>query len=293
MTRSEADHSVFYCHSTFSKCVYLVVYVDDIVITGNDDIKIFHLKQFLFIHFQTKDLDHLKYFLDIEVAQSKEGIVISQRKYALDILQETSMSNCRPVDSPMDSNMKLMVKHGEPYSDPGRYRRYRRLVELIYLTMTRPRPDISFAVGVVIQFMQEAPCVDHWAIVLRILRYIKKTLGHRVYYMRIREIPLYQVIVMLIGRSTIGFCILIGGNVVSWKSKKQNTVARSSADGKYWVMTSATCELIWEKLLAKEISIEFVNSSNQLADIFTKSLRGPSIQVICSKLGAYNLYALA
>ncbi|RDX86519.1 hypothetical protein CR513_32141, partial [Mucuna pruriens] len=118
MTRSEADHSIFYCHSSSAKCVYLVVYVDDIVITGNDDIKIFQLKQYLFSHFQTKDLGHLKYFLGIEVAQSKEGIVISQRKYALDILQETSMSNCRPVDSPMDPNMKLMVKQGEPYSDP-------------------------------------------------------------------------------------------------------------------------------------------------------------------------------
>ncbi|RDX96084.1 hypothetical protein CR513_21303, partial [Mucuna pruriens] len=77
MTRSEADHSVFYCHSS----------------SGNDDIKISQLKQYLFNHFQTKDLGHLKYFLGIEVAQSKEGIVISQRKYALDILQETSMSN--------------------------------------------------------------------------------------------------------------------------------------------------------------------------------------------------------
>ncbi|RDX69009.1 putative mitochondrial protein, partial [Mucuna pruriens] len=71
----------------------------------------------------TKDLGHLKYFLGIEVAQSKEGIVIFQRKYALDILQETSMSNCRPVDSPMNPNMKLIVKQGKPYSDPERYRR--------------------------------------------------------------------------------------------------------------------------------------------------------------------------
>ncbi|RDX64646.1 Copia protein, partial [Mucuna pruriens] len=206
----------------------------------------------------TKDLGHLKYFLGIEVAQSKEGIVISQRKYALDILQETSMSNCRPVDSPMDPNMKLMVKQGEPYSDPKRF---------LY---------------------------NYW------------------------------------------------GNVVSWKSKKQNTVARSSAEVEYRAMTSATCELIWvkqliqelkfadvqpmklycdnqaaihiasnpvfhertkhieidchfvrEKLLTKEIGTEFVNSNNELVDIFTKSLRRPQIQAICPKLGTYNLYALA
>ncbi|RDX91036.1 hypothetical protein CR513_27038, partial [Mucuna pruriens] len=139
MTRSEVNHSIFYYQSSFGKYVYLVVYVDDIVITGNDDIKISQLN-----HFQSKDLGHLKYFHGIEVAQSKEGIVISQRKYALDILQETSMSNCRPVDSPMNPNMKLMVKQGEPYSNPGRYRRL--VGKLIYLTIIRL--DISFTVGV-------------------------------------------------------------------------------------------------------------------------------------------------
>ncbi|RDX84644.1 hypothetical protein CR513_34277, partial [Mucuna pruriens] len=100
MTRSEAYHSIFYCHSSSGKCVYLVVYMDDIVITRNDDIKISHLKQL--------------------------------------------------VDSPMDPNMKLMVKQDEPYSDPERYRRL--VGKLIYLTITRP--DISFVVEVVSQFMQ-------------------------------------------------------------------------------------------------------------------------------------------
>ncbi|RDX96090.1 hypothetical protein CR513_21294, partial [Mucuna pruriens] len=106
----------------------------------NDDIKISQLKQYLFSDFQTKDLGHLKYFLGIEVAQSKEGIVISQRKYALDILQETSMSNCRSVDSPMDPNMKLMVKDGEPYSDPERLRclSYKREIRNCITHTTQP-----------------------------------------------------------------------------------------------------------------------------------------------------------
>ncbi|RDX95942.1 Copia protein, partial [Mucuna pruriens] len=313
MTRSEVDHSVFYCHSSSNKCVYLVVYVDDIVITRNYYIKISQLKQYLFNHFQTKDLGHLKYFLGIE------------RKYALNILQETSMSNCRPVDSPMDPNMKLMVKHGEPYSDLKRYRRL--LGKLIYLTITRP--DISFAMGVVSQFMQ-APWIDHWVAILRILRYIKKTPRHGLLYEDKGDkyisgycdadwegSPIDR-------RSTTGFCISIRGNVVSWKSKKQSTVSHSSVEAEYRAMVSATCELIWvkqliqelkfadvqpmklycdnqatlhissnpifhertkhieidyhfvwEKLPTKETSTKFVNSSNQLTDIFTKSLRGP------------------
>ena len=86
-----------------------MVYVDDIVITGNDQEKIPQLKEHLPSHFQTKDLEKLKYFLGIEVAQSKDGIIISQRKYALDILKETGMSDCRPIDSPMDPNQKLLL----------------------------------------------------------------------------------------------------------------------------------------------------------------------------------------
>ena len=151
-----------------------MVYVDDIV-TGNDQEKIVQLKEHL--HFQTKDLGKLKYFLGIEVVQSKDGIIISQRKYALDILKETGMSDCGPIDSPMDSNQKLLPNQGEPYSDPERYRRL--VGKVIYLTITRP--DISFAVGVVSQFMQ-SPHNDHWDAVIPILRYIKRTPGQGLLY---------------------------------------------------------------------------------------------------------------
>ena len=89
MARSGADHSVFYRHSAPGRCIYLAVYVDDVVITGNNQDGMTDLKQHIFKHFQTKDLGKLKYFLGIEVAQSRLGIVIFQRKYALDILEET------------------------------------------------------------------------------------------------------------------------------------------------------------------------------------------------------------
>ena len=109
MTRSGADHYVFYRHSAPGRCIYLVVYVD-IVITGNDQDGITDLKQHLFKHFWTKDLGRLKYFQGIEVAQSRLGIVISQCKYALDILEETRMMGCRPIDTPMDPNVKLFSR---------------------------------------------------------------------------------------------------------------------------------------------------------------------------------------
>nr|KYP55651.1 Retrovirus-related Pol polyprotein from transposon TNT 1-94 [Cajanus cajan] len=343
LKRSEADHSVFYCHTSPGRCVYLIVYVDDIVITGNDATTISQLKKHLFSQFQTKDLGHLRYFLGIEVAQSKEGIVISQRKYAIDILKETGMLDCKPIDSPMDPNQKLMADQGEPFTDPERYRRL--VGKLIYLTITRP--DLSFAVGIVSQFMQ-APHIDHWNAVLRILRYIKKAPGQGLLYEDKGDSQISGYCdadwagCPIDRRSTTGYCVFLGGNLISWKSKKQNVVARSSAEAEYRAMALITCELMWikqllqelkfceghpmklycdnqaalhiasnpvfhertkhievdchfvrEKLLSKEIVTKFVTSNEQLADVMTKSLRGPRIQFLCSKLGAYNLYASA
>ena len=144
----------FYHHSSTGQCIYLIVYVDDIVITDSDQDGIQKLKQHLFNHFQTIYLGKLKYFLGIEVAQSNSGVVISQRKYTLELLIDTGMLDCKLA--PMDPNVKLVPGQGELLRDP---RRYRQLVgKLNYLTITRP--DISFPVSVVSQFLQ-SPCDSH------------------------------------------------------------------------------------------------------------------------------------
>ena len=220
MTQSEADHSIFYRHSSTS-CIYVVIYVDDIVITGNDHLEISQVKQHLFKHFKIKDLGKLKYFLGIEVAQSKDGIIISQRKYAMNILEETGMLNSKTVGNPMDPNVKLLPNQGEPLSDPERYRRL--VGKLSYLTVTRS--DISFAVSVVSQFLS-SPCKEHWDAVTRIVRYIRGAPGKSLLY---EDKGHTQVVGYSDAdwagspsnrRSTSGFCIFVGGNLVSWKSKK-------------------------------------------------------------------------
>jgi hypothetical protein len=341
MIRCESDHSVFVKCSSSNKYIYLVVYVDDIVITGDDNDGIKALKQHLFQNFQTKDLGPLRYFLGIEVAQSKSGIAISQRKYALDILEETGLMDCKPVDTPMDPNVKLLPDQGEPYSDPSRYRRL--VGKLNYLTLTRP--DISFPVSVVSQFLN-SPCDSHWNAVVRILKYIKRAPGKGLVFTDNGHTN-------IVGysdadwagdpndrRSTSGYCIFIGGNLISWKSKKQTVVSRSSTEAEYRAMAHATCELVWlkhllqelhfcevgqmelvcdnqsalhlssnpvfhertkhievdchfirEKIISGVIRTSFVNSKDQLADIFTKSLRSPRITYICDKMDAYDIYA--
>ncbi|RVW82293.1 Retrovirus-related Pol polyprotein from transposon RE1 [Vitis vinifera] len=297
MLRSTADHSVFYHHNSLGQCIYLVVYVDDIVITGSDQDGIQKLKQHLFTHFQTKDLGQLKYFLGIEIAQSSSGVVLSQRKYALDILEETGMLDCKPVDTPMDSNVKLVPGQGEPLGDP---RRYRRLVgKLNYLTITRP--DISFPVSVVSQFLQ-SPCDSHWDAVIRILRYIKSTPGQGVLYENRGHT---QVVGYTDAdwagsptdrRSTSGYCVFIGvlrfGKDEQMKLICDNQAALHIASNPVFHERTkhieVDCHFIREKIASGCVATSFVNSNDQLADIFTKSLRGPRIKYICNKLGAYD-----
>lgn len=122
LRRCGVDHSVFYRHSTAGQRFW-IVYVDDIVITGDDSDGTQQYKFFLQSQFQTQDLGQLKYCFGIEVARSQSGIYLSQRKYVLDLQHETGMLGSKPVDTPMDLNTKLIADQDELLADPGRYRR--------------------------------------------------------------------------------------------------------------------------------------------------------------------------
>ncbi|KAH9722152.1 retrovirus-related pol polyprotein from transposon RE1 [Citrus sinensis] len=105
--QSQADHTMFTRVSAKGKITVLIVYVDDIILTRDDLVEMDRLKQSLATDFEIKDLGALKYFLGMEVARSKKGIVVSQRKYILDLLKETGISGCKPIDTPMKYNLKL------------------------------------------------------------------------------------------------------------------------------------------------------------------------------------------
>jgi hypothetical protein len=142
------------------------------IVTGNDQDEISSLQKYLASEFEMKQLGNLKYFLGIEVARSKHGIFLCQRKYTIDLLSETGLLGCKPVDTPIEQNHMLFQCSNSASIDKGRYQRL--VGKLIYLSHTRP--DITYAVNVVSQFMHD-PRKAHMDAVERILRYLKSNPG--------------------------------------------------------------------------------------------------------------------
>ena len=140
--QGQANHTMFCRHSVNGKKSILIVYVDDMSITGDDTQEINNLKERLKAEFEIKDLGNLRYFLGIEVVRSKNGIFISQRKYTLDLLAETGKLRCKPTGTPLDLSWKVKDADEDTQVDKGRYQRL--VGKLIYLSLTQP--EIAFSV---------------------------------------------------------------------------------------------------------------------------------------------------
>uniref|UniRef100_A0A2N9IYX8 CCHC-type domain-containing protein n=1 Tax=Fagus sylvatica TaxID=28930 RepID=A0A2N9IYX8_FAGSY len=254
-TQSQADHSLFTLVSTLSITLVLV-YVDDILVAGNDLSQIETFKHALSTNFKTKDLGPLKYFLGLEVAHSPKGIFLNQRKYALDILNDSGQLGARTTSFPMEQNLKLTNQDGLLFSDPSTYRRL--VGRLIYLTITRP--DIVFAVNILSQFMH-APRLPHLQAANRVLRYIKGSLDQGIFFPSSNTLHVTAYTdsdwasCPTTRRSTTGYFIQLGTSPISWRTKKQTTVARSSAEAEYRAMAVTTCELTWLKQLLADFGI--------------------------------------
>jgi hypothetical protein len=161
--KSKYDASLF-LRKTENGVVILLVYVDDIIITGTNSALISQLKQYLQDSFHMKDLGSLTYFLGLEITTGAHGIFLSQHKYAQDLVAAAGLQDSTPLDTPMELNLKLRKEEGDLLSDPVSYRTL--VGSLVYLTITRP--DISYAVQQVSQFMA-SPRHLHMAAVRRII----------------------------------------------------------------------------------------------------------------------------
>ncbi|KAL4562118.1 hypothetical protein LXL04_034312 [Taraxacum kok-saghyz] len=255
-TQGQADHTMFFKHSKLGKITILIVYVDDIIVTGDDEQEIKEVKNIMSKEFQVKDLGAPKYFLGMEFARSSKGISVSQRKYTLDLLKETGMLGCKPSKTPIELGNKKGLCEGKPV-DLGSYQRL--VGKLIYLSHTRP--DIAFAVSLVSQYMH-APLQGHLNAVYRILRYLKNTPGKGLFFGKKDDKRVAAFTDADWGgsddsRSTSGYCTLVWGNLVTWRSKKQTVVSRSSAEAEYRAIAHGVCELMWIRRVLTELKIPY------------------------------------
>lgn len=182
--QSKADHSMFVFRYGMLRVIALI-YVDDVLLMGNDAHKINQVKINLQSQFSIKDLGPLKYFLGIEVARCSKGFVISQRKYTLDILEDCHIQDCRPSDFPMEQNLRLMKEDETLEVDESKYRRL--VGRLLYLTVTRP--DIAFNVNQLSQYISK-PRQSHMDADIRVLRYLKTTAGQGLFLSSERDMTL-------------------------------------------------------------------------------------------------------
>ncbi|CAL1393665.1 unnamed protein product [Linum trigynum] len=153
--------------------MYFMVYVDDLLLTGNDSMALAAFQEALSDRFSLKSLSSVHYFLGIEVIPTPTGYILSQQKYMEDVLHRFSMNDANPATTPLASSVSLSLHDGSSPTDATRYRQV--LCALQYLTYTRP--DIAFDVNKLSQFMH-APSSNHWQSVKRLLRYVSGTLSH-------------------------------------------------------------------------------------------------------------------
>jgi len=306
---SSNDYSLFYKKSSQS-AVLLGVYVDDILLTGDDE----------------AELHAIKAYLDqIEIIHAVEGLLLIQRKFVKELLQEFGCTDFTPVSSPLDLSHKLTAEDGDLLADSCLYRR--RIGKLNFLANTRP--DLAFAIQHLSQFIQ-APQVPHYHAFIHVLRYIKSQpelgiLLHRNTDYSLQAYCDSDWAACHTRRSVSGYVVFFGDSLISWKSKKQGTVSLSSADSEYRSIRRVVAELSWlthlldefnvpsitlvpvhcdnqaaiyiarnpvfhertkhieldchfvqEKLMAGLITLHYVPSPAQLADVLTKPLSGPS-----------------
>jgi hypothetical protein len=165
--------------------------------------------------------------------------VLSQRKYVLDLLSDTGMLGCRVASTPINQNHKLCAKSGDPVDKE----KYQKLVgRLIYLCHTRP--DISYAVSIVSRYV-----------------YLKGSPGKGLWFKRNGHLNVdgycdADWASCLDGRrSTSGYCVFVGGNLVSWRSKKQQVVSKSTAEAEYRAMSQGLSEMLWLRNLLSELKV--------------------------------------
>ncbi|XP_020690608.1 uncharacterized protein LOC110105440 [Dendrobium catenatum] len=325
--------SMGFKHSLSDPSLLTLVYVDDILITGDNNTLISNIIQQLHQHFNMKQLGEVHSFLGIQIERNPNQFFLSQQNYAASILEVAQLSDCKSLANPTCTKLPSNFSADSILGDPTIYRRITGSLQ--YLTLTRS--DISYSVNLLSQHMHQ-PLPQHIYLLKHLLRYIRGTINY--------GIPITKSNLMLSSfsdadwagdptsrKSTSGYCSFLGDTLISWTVKKQMMVARSSTESEYRALAALTADVVWLRRVltdfgiqqsaptdlycdntsaialannpvfharTKHIEIDHrfvrdhiyhstirllpINTVDQPADIFTKSLSTPRFQQLRSKL---------
>ncbi|CAL0299924.1 unnamed protein product [Lupinus luteus] len=261
----QSDTSLF-VHYSSGSIIYILVYVDDLIITGTNATLIQRFITQLHTVFALKDLGSLHYFLGLQITMTPSGLTLSQENYIHDILCRNNMIAASSISTPADLGSRL-TSHGDLFDDPKLFRKI--VGSLQYVTITHP--DIAFAIDRVYQFMH-SPTVLHWQATKRILRYLKGTSSHCLHFKPTRASSLlaYSDAGWFSDpedcRSQYGYAIFHGSNLISWTSRKQRVVARSSTEAEYRSLAYTAAELLWIQELLKDLHVPLIEPPLLLCD---------------------------
>jgi hypothetical protein len=257
-TSSAVDSSLFMFH-LHSIHVFVLIYVDDILVCSNSPSAISGLISHLQCEFAVKDLGPLSYFLGIQATRTHNALYLTQTKYITDLLRRTHMDGAKPASTPCTTAGKLSRFDGDPLNEPSEYRHI--VGALQYCTLTRP--DIAYSVNQLCQFLH-SPTTVHMIAAKRVLRYLKGTLTLGLCYTRGS--------LHLNGycdsdwagspddrKSTTGYGMYLGPCLISWAAKKQAVVAKSSTEAEYRSMALAVAELYWLRMLFQELRVPLLH----------------------------------
>jgi histone deacetylase 1/2 len=236
--------------------MYILVYVDDIIVISSSESMIARLVTALGADFAVKDLGKLHYFLGLEVTHCDTGLIITQQKYSTELLRCSGMLECKTASTLMFPTDRLSALDGDLLSSDDATE-YRSLVGgLQYLTITRP--NLSYAINRVFQFLH-APRDSHMADVKRILRYLRHTVKFGLHFWSNPSTVLAAFSNVDWARSpddrqsTGGHAIFFEPNLIVWSARKQATISRSSAEAQYKAVANGTAKIIWVQSLLREL----------------------------------------